>query len=73
MGLERYHVLGNSAGVYPALRLAMEDPRVEKVVVIAGAGVQLPVSEAAQEASREHGRALNAYTPGLENMRQLTR
>ncbi len=73
MSLERYHVMGNSAGVYPALRLAMEDPRVAKVVVIAGAGVQLPVSEAAQESAREHGQVLNAYTPGLENMRQLTR
>ncbi len=72
MGMDRYHVLGNSAGVYPALRLALEDQRVAKVVIIAGAGVSLPLSPEAQAASREHGEALNSYTPGLENMRQLT-
>jgi pimeloyl-ACP methyl ester carboxylesterase len=72
MGLERYHVMGNSMGVLPALRLALEDPRVAKVVLIAGAGVDVPLSAEARAASREHGEYLNSYTPGLENMRQLT-
>ena len=72
MGLDRYHVMGNSLGVLPSLRLALEDPRVSKVVLIAGAGVDVPLSEEARAASREHGEYLNSYTPGLENMRQLT-
>lgn len=74
MGVARFHVLGNSAGVLPALRLAMEDPRVDRVVLIAGAGVDVPLSPGAREASREHGVVLRAYTPGLglENMRTLT-
>ena len=72
MGMERYHVLGNSAGVYPALRLALEDARVAKVVIIGGAGVSLPLSPEAQAAAREHGEALNSYTPSVDNMRRLT-
>lgn len=72
MGLEHYHVMGNSMGVPPALRLALEDPRVARVVLIAGAGVEVPLSPEAREAAREHGQYLNSYTPGLENMRNLT-
>jgi pimeloyl-ACP methyl ester carboxylesterase len=72
MGMDRYHVMGNSLGVQPAMRLALEDPRVSKVVLIAGGGVDVPLSEEARAASREHGEYLNSYSPGLENMRQLT-
>jgi pimeloyl-ACP methyl ester carboxylesterase len=72
MGLDRYHVMGNSMGVLPSLRLALEDPRVAKVVLIAGAGVDVPLSPQAREMAREHSAYLNSYTPGLENMRNLT-
>jgi pimeloyl-ACP methyl ester carboxylesterase len=72
LGLERYHVMGNSLGVLPALRLALEDARVARVVLIAGAGVEVSLSPEARQAAREHGEYLNAYTPGLENMRALT-
>ena len=72
MGLERYHVMGNSMGVLPALRLALEDPRVARVVLVAGGGVDVLLSAEAREAAREHGQYLNSYTPGLENMRNLT-
>lgn len=72
MGAERFHVMGNSAGVLPALRLAIEEPRVDRVVLIAGAGVDLPLSPEAREASREHSEVLRSYQPGLDNMRTLT-
>jgi len=72
MGLDRYHVMGNSMGVLPSLRLALEDPRVAKVVLIAGAGVDVQLSTEARELGREHSLFLNSYTPGLENMRNLT-
>ncbi len=72
MGLDRYHVLGNSAGGYPALRLALDDPRVTKAVIIATGGVDVPVSPETQAVLDEHRKYLAAYTPGLANMRQLT-
>jgi pimeloyl-ACP methyl ester carboxylesterase len=72
MGVDRFHVLGNSMGVLPSLRLAIEDSRVDRVVLIAGAGVAVPLSAEAREASREHGEVLRSYRPGLESMRNLT-
>jgi pimeloyl-ACP methyl ester carboxylesterase len=72
LGLQSYHVMGNSLGVLPALRLALEDPRVAKVVLIAGAGVEVPLSPEARQAAKEHGEYLRSYTPGLDNMRSLT-
>ncbi|MSQ23134.1 MAG: alpha/beta fold hydrolase [Chloroflexi bacterium] len=72
MGLNHYSVIGNSAGVAPAIWLGLEDPRVANVVVIAGGGIDVPISPEAQASSREHSAFLNAYTPGLENMRTLT-
>lgn len=72
LGVERFHVLGNSAGVLPAMRLALEDPRVDRVVLIAGAGVDVPLSEEGRKLSREHSEVLRSYRPGLENMRALT-
>jgi pimeloyl-ACP methyl ester carboxylesterase len=72
MGLDRYHVMGNSMGVLPSLRLALEDPRVARVVLVAGTGVDVQLSPEAREIAREHSVVLNSYTPGLENMRELT-
>ena len=72
MGLDRYHVMGNSMGVLPSLRLAIEDPRVARVVLVAGAGVDVQLSPEAREIAREHNVVLSSYTLGLENMRALT-
>jgi pimeloyl-ACP methyl ester carboxylesterase len=41
-------------------------------VLIAGAGVDVPLSAESRELSREHGQVLSSYTIGLENMRTLT-
>jgi pimeloyl-ACP methyl ester carboxylesterase len=72
LGLDRYHLIGNSAGVLPALRLGLDDPRVGRTVVIGGGGVDVTISAEAEAASREHSAYLRSYTPGIENMRQLT-
>ena len=70
LGLRRYHLIGNSAGVLPALRLGLDDPRVGRIVVIGGGGVDVKISAEAESASREHSAYLRSYTPGVENMRR---
>jgi 2-hydroxy-6-oxonona-2,4-dienedioate hydrolase len=71
LGLERYHVVGNSMGVYVAARLALEDPRVAKLVVVAGGSLARNDSPEAAAQSRQHGQDLAAYTPTIENMRKM--
>ena len=71
VGLDRYHFIGNSAGVYPGLRLALEDPRMARLIIIAGGGFGGQVSPEAQEMGRRHGQDLADYTPSVENMRKM--
>ena len=71
VGLERFHFIGNSAGVYPGLRLALEDPRMAKLIIIAGGGFGGQLSAEAQALGRKHGEDLGAYTPSIENMRKM--
>ena len=72
LGLDRYHVMGNSAGSYIAARIALEDPKVEKLVLASSGTLSPEGSEAAKELSRVHAEAISAYEPGLENMRKLS-
>ncbi len=71
VGLDRYHLVGNSMGVYISVRLALEDPKVARLVLVAGGALSADDSPEAQERSRKHGQDLAAYTPGLEDMRKL--
>jgi pimeloyl-ACP methyl ester carboxylesterase len=73
VGLDRYHVVGNSMGVYISVRLASEDPKAARLVLIAGGGMTEDISPEAQETSRKHGQDLGAYTPSVENARALLR
>lgn len=72
LGLDRYHVLGNSMGVYIGLRLALEDSRVVKLVAVAGGALARGDSPQVQEIYKTHSEYLAAYTPSIENMRNLT-
>lgn len=72
MGLDRFCIMGNSQGSYIAARIALEDPRVEKLVLVASGTLAPRGSAASDELSREHSERLRAYTPSLENMRALT-
>ena len=73
LGLDRYHVLGNSMGVYIGLRLALEDSRVGRLVAVAGGALaRSGDSPEVQEISKKHAEHLAAYTPSIENMRSLT-
>ena len=67
-----YSVMGNSAGSDIAARIALADERVRRLVLVAS-GTLAPVGSAvAQALSKEHAERLGAYTPSLENARELS-
>ena len=72
LGLDRYHVMGNSQGSYIAARIALDDPKVDRLVLVSSGTLAPEGSEAAKQLSREHAEAIGAYEPGLDNMRKLS-
>ena len=63
LGLTHYHLIGSSAGAYVAARLALEDERVDRLVLVAGSsllGQQATTATAPSPA------------PTLESVRALT-
>src|SRR4030095_11116932 len=69
MRLDRYVLMGNSQGSYIVARLALEDPRVERLAVFSSATLAPPGTSAKpEEMAREPSARLAAYTPSLENM-----
>jgi 2-hydroxy-6-oxonona-2,4-dienedioate hydrolase len=71
--LERYHVMGNSMGAYLAARLALEDPRARKLVLVSSNTLAPGGSPESQAKARKHAEELRAYTPSYENMLKMTR
>ncbi len=72
MGLSRFHVMGNSQGSYLAARLALDDPRVDRLVLVSSGTLAPAGSPEAQAIARQHASDLGGYEPGLENMRKLS-
>ena len=72
MGLREYALMGNSAGSDIAARIALEDGRVRRLVLVASGTLAPAGSAAAQALSKEHAERLGAYTPSLENARELS-
>jgi pimeloyl-ACP methyl ester carboxylesterase len=72
MKIERYHVMGNSMGAYLAARLALEDSRVRRLVLVSSNTLAPKGSPESQEKSKKHAEELRAYTPSLENMMKMT-
>ncbi|MCH8198935.1 MAG: alpha/beta fold hydrolase, partial [Chloroflexi bacterium] len=72
LGFERYHLMGNSQGSYIAARIAMEDDRVDRLVLVSSGTLAPKGSPAAEALARKHAADLGAYEPGLENMRKLS-
>ena len=72
LGLDRYHVMGNSQGSYIAARIALDDPKVDRLVLVSSGTLAPEGSEAAKQLSREHAEAIGSYEPGLDNMRKLS-
>ena len=72
LGLERFHLLGNSMGAYIAARIALEDPRARRLVLISSGTLSPPGSAAAVAQGKKHNQELREYTPSLDNMRAVT-
>ena len=70
--LDRFHVMGNSMGAYIAARMALEDRRARKLVLVSSNTLAPKGSAASQAKSKKHAEELRAYTPSLENMRRMT-
>lgn len=74
MGTDRYNLMGNSMGAYVAARLALEaSDRVNRLVLV-GSATLAPKGSAESEAiANAHAADLRNYTPGLENIRELSK
>lgn len=72
LGLKRYHLVGNSVGAYIAARLALEDLRVDRLVLISSAVLAPRGSAEADAMAQEHSRELREFEPTLENVRTMT-
>ena len=68
LGLTHYHLIGSSAGAYVAARLALEDPRVDRLVLVAGGGLL----SGAAPATATSGTQGQEPAPTLESVRALT-
>src|SRR3954447_13173775 len=72
LGLTHYHLVGNSVGAYVAARLALEDPRVDRLVLISSSVLAPRGSAEADALAREHSAELRAFEPSLESVRAMT-
>ena len=72
MKIERYHVMGNSMGAYLAARLALEDSRSKRLVLVSSNTLAPKGSAESQAKSKKHAEELRGYTPSFENMMKMT-
>jgi pimeloyl-ACP methyl ester carboxylesterase len=72
LAIDRCHLIGNSMGGYIAARLAVEDSRTNRLVLVDSVMVGPPATGGAEAMGRKHSEELASYTPSLENMRTLT-
>jgi pimeloyl-ACP methyl ester carboxylesterase len=72
MGGGRYHALGNSRGGNIAARLALEDPRLDRLIISGTSGLT-PAPPEVSQAAAEHSALLRDLEPSLESIRNLSR
>jgi pimeloyl-ACP methyl ester carboxylesterase len=72
LGLTHYHLVGSSAGAYVAARLALEDPRVDRLVLVSGTSLAHRGSPEAEARARAYAASLPESPPTLESVRELT-
>ena len=66
------HLVGSSLGSEIAVRVALADPGVGRLVLAAASTIAPLGSPASAERAQHHGRELREFVPGLENMRRLS-
>jgi len=59
-------------GAYLAARLALEDPRARRLVLVSSNTLAPKGSPESQAKSKKHAEELRAYTPSYENMLKMT-
>jgi pimeloyl-ACP methyl ester carboxylesterase len=72
LGLTHYHLVGSSAGAYVAARLALADPRVDRLVLVAGTSLTLRGSDETDARARAYAAAQPEQPPTLERVRAMT-
>jgi pimeloyl-ACP methyl ester carboxylesterase len=72
MDLPRYHALGNSRGGHIAARLALEDRRLDRLIVSGTSGLT-PTAPDIAAANADHSTLLRTLEPSLESIRNLSR
>lgn len=72
LGLERFHVIGNSQGSYIAARLALEESGAMAFVTTPSGSLAPAGSADSQALAKRHNAELREYTPSIENMHKLT-
>lgn len=71
-GLDRFSVVGNSMGAYIAAKMALEDPRVVKLVLVASSVLAPPGSAEAAARAAAHSEELRAFEPTRDRIRTMT-
>ncbi|HZT07554.1 MAG TPA: alpha/beta hydrolase [Chloroflexota bacterium] len=71
--LDSFDLMGNSQGSYIVARIALEDPRVRRLVLVSSGTLAPRGSPAAEELARQHADFTGSYEPSLENCWALTR
>jgi pimeloyl-ACP methyl ester carboxylesterase len=72
LGLERFHLVGNSVGAYIAARLALEDSRVDRLVLVSSSVLAPRGSAEADAMATRHSQELREFSPSLESVRAMT-
>jgi pimeloyl-ACP methyl ester carboxylesterase len=69
MGLERYTLWGHSDGSYIGCAIALQDPRVERLVLMASGSLSPHPPNEDKEAAAAAAAFRDSYTPSIENAR----
>jgi len=72
VGLDRFHLVGNSQGAYIAARIALEDQGTRRLVLVSSSTLAPKGSDHSEALAKRHTEELQQYTPSIENMRLLT-
>lgn len=72
LGLGHFHLIGNSMGAYIAARIALEDRRTRRLVLVSSNTLAPKGSPGSQALANKHSQELREYFPSLANMRSLT-